>query len=187
MRKNLLAAAALIMVLGISPALAEEVVYDELPLKYPWSGYMGSSGDTSLTVDPFSTEHPSSGDICANISYDGSEDWTGLYIQATGDWRRNRGVGLDLRGEEKLVFYAKGARGGENVSFGYGYDVPDASGLTDSAYASRPEQLSDSWTKYEFDLRRCDRSHINGLFRFYIEGDDNPDGAIFYLDNITYM
>ncbi len=126
--KTTVLALTLYLLAGIWAASAETVVYDEIPLKYPWSGFTGSDGGTdSLTVDPFSKEAPHSGNICAKVTYDSStETWAALFIQATGDWRRGPGIGLDLRGATTLSFAARGARGGEAVTFGYGYE-PDRS------------------------------------------------------------
>lgn len=168
------------------------VVYDEIPLNYPWTGFMGNSNGASLTgqegLDTVYPNNPENGNYCAKIPYNRAlEDWAGVYIQATGDWRRGSGIGKDLTGAKKLVFYARGEQGGENIKFGYGYDQPDQMGFTDSAYASRMETLTNYWQEYQFDLSGKDLSHINGLFMFSVDKYNNPMGVIFYLDNVTYI
>ncbi len=186
--KTTMLALAIYVFLGLFAASAQTVVYDEIPLRYPWSGYTGSNGGIdSLTVDPFSEENPQSGDICAKISYDSSaEDWAGLFIQATGDWRRGTGVGLDLTGAETLSFWARGDRGGEVVRFGYGYS-PDQSGTADSVSDSQSMYLSDSWRQFTLDLKGNDLSNISGLFSLRLDREDNPEGATIYLDDIRYI
>lgn len=187
MKTNMLALAIYVF-LCISAVSADTVVYDEIPLNYPWSGYMSSSGGRdSLTVDPFSERDPQNGDICAEISYDSSEeDWAGLFIQDTGDWKRGPGVGLDLTGAKTLSFWARGDRGGEIVQFGYGYDA-DRSGEADSDCEIQSKTLSINWNQFELNLEGKDISHINGLFFFRLYSKNNLDGATIYLDNIRYI
>lgn len=186
--KTTVLALTLYLLAGIWAASAETVVYDEIPLKYPWSGFTGSDGGTdSLTVDPFSKEAPHSGNICARVTYDSStETWAALFIQATGDWRRGPGIGLDLRGATTLSFAARGARGGEAVTFGYGYE-PDRSGTADSSRSRESLILGDEWRRFSMDLRGKDLSSISGLFSLRLDGEDNPGGATIYIDDIRYM
>lgn len=185
--KTTVLALTLYLMAGLLAASAETVVYDEIPLKYPWSGFTGSDGGTdSLTVDPFSKESPYSGDICARVTYDSSsEEWAALFIQGTGDWRRGPGIGLDLRGATTLSFAARGARGGEAVTFGYGYE-PDRSGTADSSRSRESLVLGNDWRRFSIDLRGKDLSSISGLFSLQLDRVGNPKGATIYIDDIRY-
>jgi hypothetical protein len=181
---------------------ANLTVYDVIPLKFPWTGFIGSNYGASLTgpngfITAWGTDRES-GIYCAKIPYDGSlEDWAGVYIQAdlspcsysggVPGWCRGPGRGKDLTGAKQLIFYARGELGGENVKFGYGYDQADESGFTDSAFANRMETLTNYWQEYQFNLTGMDLSHINGLFMFSVDKYNNPLGVTFYLDNITYI
>jgi hypothetical protein len=185
-------ALSLILLLGLClpTALAQraEVVYDESPLDYPWSGYVGSSNGISLHIDQFNERGPEHGEISAKIDYDRSkEDEAGLYIESTGDSRRGPGIGESLSWAKKLVFYAKGEHGGEVVRFGYGFPASEYMGSSDSTQDSQLKTLNDSWSPIEFNLTGKDLSHINGLFSFYVSRIDNPRGCTFYIDNITYV
>jgi hypothetical protein len=177
-------------VLFIPSTFAENIpVYNEIPLNYPWTGYMGEhNGNSALNIDTTWPIQSESGMYCARISYDRTkEQWAGLFVQGDGTWNRGPRIGLNLAGARKLVFYAKGDVGLENVKFGYGYDNPDQSRFTDSSYGSRMISLTNEWQKYEFDLAGKDLSHINGLFMFSVDKFNNPNSVIFYLDNITYI
>jgi hypothetical protein len=174
----------------IPSALAENVpVYNEIPLNYPWTGYRGEyNGNSALKIDTTWAKEPESGTYCASISYDRTkEQWAGLFIQGDGTWNRGPGIGLNLAEAKKLVFYARGKVGQENVAFGYGYDSPDQSGYTDSSYANRMITLTRGWQRYEFDLSDKDLSHINGLFMFSVDKFNNPSSVTFYLDDIAYV
>lgn len=177
------------VILSILPVSADVLVFNEIPLNYPWTGYMGEqNGIEALDVDTTWPGEPENGTHCAYISYDRTkEQWSSLFIQGDGTWNRGPGIGLNLAGCDKLVFYAKGRVGKENVKFGFGYDTADQSGLTDSSYASRVITLTNYWTRYELDLSGKDLSHINGLFMFSVDAFNNPYNVEFYLDNITYV
>jgi hypothetical protein len=185
--KTIISVLTLCLLAGLLPASAETVVYHEIPLTYPWSGLMGSDGGTdSLPVAPFSDEDPHSGDICARATYDSSaEAWAGVFVQATGDWRRGSGIGLDLTGSQTLSFAARGGRGGEVVTFGYGYE-PDRNGVADSASDDMKVTLTDGWREFAIDLGGRDLSSISGLFSLRLDGGDNPEGATIYVDDIRY-
>ncbi len=168
-------------------ASAEEMIYNEVPQKYPWNIIGDEEGD-SLQINTSFSKNPQNGSICTEIIYDSSvEDWAGAFIQATGNARRGPGIGLDLAGKSRLEFFAKGEKGGEKVNFGYGYDEPGPDGGKDSASDRRTENLTDQWKKYTFNLTDKDLSHINGIFMFIVDADDNPKGATFYIDNIKYV
>jgi hypothetical protein len=170
------------------PAAADLAVYDELPLEYLWSGYEGSNNGVSLNVDPFFESDPHQGSVCTKVTYDSSkEDYAGLYILVTGNTQRGPGIGVSIPDAKYLEFYAKGAQGGEKVSFGYGMPSSKDNLNADSSNYIQMATLTDRWERIVVDLRDKSLSHINGLFRFYIKKEDNPNGCIFYLDNINYI
>ena len=170
------------------PVAADLAVYDELPLEYLWSGYEGSNNGVSLNVDPFFESGPHQGSVCSKVTYDSSkEDYAGLYILATGNTQRGPGIGISILDAQYLEFYAKGAQGGEKVSFGYGMPSSKDNLNADSSSYIKMVTLTDRWDRIVIDLSGKSLSHINGLFRSYIKKDDNPNGCTFYLDNINYI
>ncbi|UCH12423.1 MAG: hypothetical protein JSW18_00280, partial [Candidatus Omnitrophota bacterium] len=57
----------------------------------------------------------------------------------------------------------------------------------DSDFASiGPVILTKEWKQYEIDLADKDLSYISGGFCWSINLDVNPDGCVFYLDDIRY-
>mgnify|MGYP001585473654 CR=1 FL=1 len=47
--------------------------------------------------------------------------------------------------------------------------------------------LTKDWKDYEIDLTGLDLSYIIGGFVWAAKADDNPEGAVFYLDDVAYV
>jgi len=152
------------------------------------AGWMGDYGDISLN-DSFKT-NPAQGAKCIQIKYSAKatqgQKWCGIFWQEpANNWGTVKGVGFNLTGAKKLKFSARGEKGGEVVEFKAGGissgDYPD------SFKADGPATtLTQDWKEYEVDLSGQDLTHVIGGFCFAMNKDHNPDGAIFYLDNIRY-
>jgi hypothetical protein len=181
---------ALIIIFLFGPlAVADDrVVYNEVPLNYNWAIYEGHEGGQSLNVDTAFGGPTQNGDYCAKVVYDRNiESEASLYITATGDNKRGPNIGLNLAGAKQLVFYARGEDGNEKVTFGYGFE-PNNIGFADSSYPRKMEVLlKNYWQRYEYNIEDKNLSHINALFMFNVEKQYNPQGATFYIDNITYV
>ena len=105
------------------------------------------------------------------------------------------GQGLDLTGTEKLVFYARGEKGGEKVQFftaGFGRNAETGRATVtypDSAkkYATEFVTLSADWQRYEIDLTGADMHYICCGFGYVLNGDITAPGKhVFYLDEIRF-
>ena len=151
------------------------------------SGWMGDYGD--MKIDQRSADNPYSGETCIKITYTakGSNGarWAGMYWQnPPNNWGTKKG-GYNLTGATKLTFWARGAKGGERIEeFKLGgimgeYSDSDSAGIG-------PVVLTKDWKKYEIDLRGKDLSSIIGGFCWATNADVNPEGAVFYLDEIKY-
>ena len=104
-------------------------------------------------------------------------------------------AGLDLSGASKLVFYAKGEKGGERVEFflgGLGRNedgsavapYPDSTSKVSLGYVS----LTPEWKRYEIPLAGRDLSRIACGFGWTASKVNNPgaETVSFYLDEIHY-
>jgi len=151
------------------------------------SGWMGDWGD--IKFDAGCTEDPYLGTTCIKIIYTGSMSqgarWAGIYWQnPANNWGSIDG-GYDLSKATKLTFWARGAKGGERIEeFKVGGIMGEYSD-SDSASIG-PVILNKEWTKYEIDLKGKDMSYIIGGFCWATNVDVNPEGAVFYLDEIRY-
>ena len=80
-----------------------------------------------------------------------------------------------------LTFWARGDQGREIVTFGIG-------GADVLPIPSRPlwVTLTNTWKRYEIDLEGLDLTNASILFFWLAKDIDNPQGAIFYLDDIQF-
>jgi len=151
------------------------------------SGWMGDWGD--IKFDAGWKENPYLGTTCIKITYTANMSqgarWAGIYWQnPANNWGSIDG-GYDLSKATKLTFWARGEKGGERIEeFKVGGIMGEYSD-SDSASIG-PVILNKEWTKYEIDLRGKDMSYIIGGFCWATNVDVNPEGAVFYLDEIRY-
>ena len=102
-------------------------------------------------------------------------------------------AGFDLTGATKLTFWAKGQQGGEQIEFfvgGVGRN-PDTGNPTTPFPGSTPVvkitvSLSPAWQQYEIDVSNHDLSYVLGGFGWVANTSNNPNGAVFFLDDIQY-
>ena len=155
---------------------------------YTPSGYMGDYGD--IIIDQNYADNPYSGSSCVKINYTAKASqgarWAGVYWQnPPNNWGTKDG-GYDLSGATKLVFWARGEDGGERIEeFKMGgimneYSDSDSAGIG-------PVILTGDWKQYTIDLRGKDLSYIIGGFCWATNMDVNPEGAVFYLDEVKYV
>ncbi len=151
----------------------------------PWyvSGYMGNTG--AMKVDDRCAEKPHSGETCMKVEYSANDNWAGIFWQSpAGDWGDKPG-GANLSKALTLVFWARGEKGGEKVSFfmgGIGKDKP----FHDTANRKLENVvLKKSWTRYRITLDGEDLSQIKTGFGFNFGGQGKP--FAFYLDDIEYI
>ncbi|MCB9737568.1 MAG: hypothetical protein H6745_33730, partial [Deltaproteobacteria bacterium] len=90
---------------------------------YAPSGWMGEVG--AIAMDPADTSNPALGATSLRVDYRTGGGWGGVVWQSpAGDWGDRPG-GLDLSGAQVLSVWARGARGGERVTFLVGLLGPD--------------------------------------------------------------
>jgi len=151
------------------------------------SGWMGDYGDIKLDVG--SSDDPYFGSTCVKINYENKASqgarWAGMYWQnPPNNWGSLDG-GFDLSKATKVTFWARGQKGGERIEeFKIGgimgeYSDSDSAGIG-------PVVLTKEWKQYTIDLSGKDLSYIIGGFCWSSNLEVNPEGAVFYLDEIRY-
>ena len=102
-------------------------------------------------------------------------------------------AGINLTGATALTFWARGAKGGEQVDFfmgGVGWNP-----LTGRKEAKYPDstrsihlkvRLTPQWQFYRIDLTGADLSYILGGFGWVASVGENRSGAVFFLDDIQF-
>ncbi|MCL2390713.1 MAG: hypothetical protein FWD54_00835 [Endomicrobia bacterium] len=168
-------------------------VYSEAGQKgnhyYPY-GYMGNI--RSLTVNQACKETFKNGKTSIKITYnphvEDTEglDWAGLYwTEPANNWG-DKGPGFNLTGAERISFWVKGEKGGEIIN---NFKIGGIQGKESEDSDSRsigPIELTKDWEQYVIIVEEADLKNIIGGFCFTITKQSNPDGAVFYLDDIVY-
>ena len=80
-----------------------------------------------------------------------------------------------------LVFWVRGEQGGEIIEFGIG--GPD---VEPSPGRSTEITLQPAWERHRIDLAGLDLTRATVLFRWRATDAHNPQGAVFYLDDIQF-
>jgi exo-beta-1,3-glucanase (GH17 family) len=147
------------------------------------------NGDSNMLFDDNWMINPHSGTSCIKVTWNGvrgndGTKWNGIMWQnPEGNWIGDSGYGYNLTDATKLTFWARTDEPGLKVKFLIGYP-DDTSGEVTIGY----KELYQNWTEYEINLSSSDLSDIAGGFAFLFNdtNDPNPDGCIFYLDDIKY-
>jgi len=147
------------------------------------SGLMGDIRNIQLVKN--NTDSFVSGPDCIRVTYTaGKEGWGGVYWQyPANNWCSNANHGRDLRDSSynRITFWVKGARGGENVRFKAGYN--------ECGSFSTEEQivtLTTQWTPITISLAGRDLSNVMGAFCFVVDSHENNPPVTFYLDSIQF-
>ena len=151
------------------------------------SGWMGGYSD--LKFNEGWKENPRSRRTCIRVDYSAERKqgagWAGIYWQEPANNWGNLSGGYDLTGAKALTFYARGENGGEIITeFKMGGIQGEFSDSTSVSIG--PIVLTPEWNEYTIDLADEDLSRVIGGFAFVVSEMENPDGATFYLDEITY-
>ena len=149
----------------------------------------GKMGDAeSCVIETDYNVNCYSGTACIKVSFTRANDnWSAVYWQhPENNWGTISNAGYDLTGATKITFWARGQNGGERVKFFSG-------GITEGAYIDSYDQvktswlsLSKQWKKYTINLSGKDLSYVIGGFGFETNAEKNPQGAVFYLDDIQF-
>ncbi len=151
---------------------------------YVPSGWMGNTQAIDMIMED--TDNPHSGKTCIRAEYNANDDWGGVLWQSpANDWEGQKPGGLDLTGASELEFWARGAAGGETVSFVLGV-VDDDVPYRDSAKGELNNvRLTNEWQKLRIPLDGRNLSRIKTGFGWSLAGQGKA--VVFYLDDIRYV
>jgi len=186
---------------GYDPTLTEEEATTNFPFyvyadassldnHFIPSGWMPATAAKDLKLNVNWKDNPFSGDSCIRIEYknESGTRWAGIYWQnPANNWGTVPNAGFDLRGATKLTFWARGEEGGEIINEFKVGGISSGEYIDSDSASIGPVKLSKEWKQYEIDLRGKDLSYIIGGFCWATNIDvNNPEGIIFYLDEIRY-
>lgn len=150
------------------------------------------NGKSNMKVDIGWSENPYSGLSCVRVEWNGSmgEDswlWNGVLWQyPSGNWGEK--PGYDLTGATQLTFWARTDEPGLRIKFFVGIDGKDSCGEVSNGYEEIDPTNSGKWTEHRIVLSGRDLSNVAGGFGFTFDdlNDPDPDGCIFYIDEIKF-
>lgn len=154
------------------------------------SGWMPASAAQDLKLNTNWKNYPFSGDSCIRIEYKNNSGtrWAGIYWQQpANNWGTVPKAGYDLQGAVKFTFWARGEKGDEIINEFKVGGISSGEYIDSDSISIGPIQLTKEWKEYEIDLRGRDLSYIIGGFCWATNIDVNdPEGILFYLDEIEY-
>lgn len=164
------------------------VVYreDGEPATFVPAGWMGDTG--SIQLDPAHTGQPHDGVTCLRCSFQGKTGWGGVAWQSPAqDWG-DRAGGFDLTGASRLVFFARGEQGGEDVSFAFGLIGRDKRFFDTAKRSLDHVRLTREWQRFEIPVGELlsgeDLTRIKTGFAWTLASPGRP--VVFYLDDIHW-
>jgi len=160
-------------------------VYDEAGATLPWipSGYMGNTGAIHMAFD--CTDQPHAGRTCLKVDYAAGDGWAGVVWQdPENDWKGEKPGGWDVSGAKRLTFWARGAKGGEKVSFSFGLTGRDGTFFDTAKGELKDVALTADWKQYGIDLAGKDLTRLKTGFCWVVAGQGAP--LTFYLDDVRY-
>jgi len=154
------------------------------------SGWMPATSARDLRLNTNWKNYAFSGDSCIRIEYknESGTRWAGIYWQQpANNWGTIPNAGYNLQGATKLTFWARGDKGGETINEFKAGGISSGEYIDSDSASIGPIKLTNEWTKYEIDLTGKDLSYIIGGFCWATNIDVNdPEGIVFYLDEIAY-
>jgi hypothetical protein len=157
---------------------------------YVPSGYMGDH--RAVTMNQYWTGHPHHGKTCIRVTYRGAVPggvgWAGVYWQSpANNWGTVPGLtGYNLSQARRLTFWVRGTTGAERVQFLVGGITGRYGDSLRPAVKTPVLKLSTSWQRVTITLAGKNLTHIIGGFGWVASAQNDPHGAIFYLDDIVY-
>ncbi|MCP4653245.1 MAG: hypothetical protein GY858_07675 [Candidatus Omnitrophica bacterium] len=158
------------------------------------SGWMGDYGDLKISDQCTTESH--SGTTSIEVTYSAKKSqgngWGGVYWQSAENNWGTKDSGYDLSDFNKLVFMAKGKKGGEIITTikvggiirGANDETVEFADTTSVEYG--PVRLTKEWQEYSINLANKDLSYVNGGFSLILNADQAGGHQTFYIDDIHY-
>jgi hypothetical protein len=159
-------------------------VYEDGFEDMPWvpSGVMG--GVSALTLEGDFEGDVHEGQHAIRLRYSRRGGWVGVSWQhPPNNWGEQDG-GFDVTGATKLEIWARGERGGEEVSFGVGLLDRKTAYPDSTIVKTRVVTLSAEWRRYDVPLDGEDLSSLKTGFVVTLQGRRSP--VTVYLDSIRF-
>ncbi len=145
---------------------------------------------TNLQINNQTLDPDNSCEFCTQVIYTpGKERQAAISYQADK---------VNLTGSKRIVFFAMGQKGGEQIAFvALGKTIDKSSGnvsnfhkniFPDLAFAIMTQKitLSKNWHRYEISLDNADLRNITNPFGFVIMAGNASANQVFYIKGLTF-
>lgn len=146
------------------------------------AGWMGKTSAIKMNLGW--VENPHSAPSCMQFQFNSDAEWGGIIWQDPADDWGDRDGGWNLAGATKLVFWARGEKGGEAVSFKFGVLGRDKKFFDFASGGLEGVTLTKEWKEYTIDLTNQNLARIKTGFGWSLAGQGQP--VTFYLDDIRF-
>jgi hypothetical protein len=156
-----------------------------------FSNWMPAASGKAMRLSLVDNADPASGSTAIRVDVDlQPTPWCGIAAASKADyWGMEPGPAYDLSRASKLVFFAKGAKGGEAIQvkvaiagdkrFGDSSLVP---------FATDWIQLGPAWKRYELPVDGSKLKRVITPFVFVVDRQHNMDQTIrFFFDDIYFV
>ena len=156
-----------------------------------WTNVMPAEGAKMLNVTLVDKTDPRVGKTCVRATVKFlPPNWTGIAVSCTPDYwgEKPSNSAYDLRGAVKLVFYARGDKGGETIQVKACITGDKPFGDAAAIPAATPWiTLKKGWNRYELSVAKLDLSRVVTPFCFVTSRSHNDDAEItVFFDHIYY-
>jgi hypothetical protein len=155
-----------------------------------WTNWMPGGSRKLIKVNVKDSVEPESGSTCVRVDITWAPpSWCGIAVASADEyWGEKPGPGYDLRRAKKLVFSARGAKGGEVIHAKVAIAGDKPFGDTAPAPAVlRDVTLKQTWEQFELDVSKIRRDRVITPFCIVTNQDLNPENITFFLDNIYFI
>jgi hypothetical protein len=155
-----------------------------------WTNWMPGGSRKLIKVNVQDSADPESGSTCVRVDITWAPpSWCGIAVSSADEyWGEKPGPGYDLRRAKKLVFSARGAKGGEilHAKVAIAGDKPFGDTATVPAVL-RDVTLKNTWERFELDVSKMRRDRVITPFCIVTNQDLNPENVTVFLDNIYFV
>jgi hypothetical protein len=179
-----------------SPTPQASVQLGTLGIPAMWMAGPGKKPETVLSIGPGPDNCPV-GIECRKFTYKKGAGWAGIlwWPSACGPSGTNAAAALaksgvcgvnvpqrgNLKSVDRLSFYARAEKDGAVIGFQVGADD-----MPPRKVGPYWVKLTTEWKRQEIDLKGVDLTNAVALFIWLARDEDNPDGAVFYMDDAKF-
>ena len=154
-----------------------------------WTNWMPPESAKMLKLNMADKVNPAFGESCIRVDIKFlAPNWCGVAVSSAADyWGEKAGAAFELQNAQKVIFFAKGARGGEQIQAKFAITGDKPFGDSDKiGAATKWLSLTKRWTKFTLDVSKVNKRRVVTPFVFVTNKPRNGGrGSLtFWIDHI---